>query len=319
MDIVVSTPSKNEAPASPNGIQITNVGDKLAGTVYVVLERHAFGVQRKIPSSKVETDARLDMVGVTKKILSCPEYQQIKSLDNRVTCYLRSQAHQSPIRDSVYILPMELIEKVDNQLLVFQQQRQEYVNSFLSVYESAVTEAKEDLKSLYEESDYPTVDAVRSKFGMTWHYLALNVPDSLQKISAGLLKREREKMAAAVDATLHDIQDGLRAGFVDFVDWAVSQLGTTADGKTKRLHASKMDAFRDFLDTFEARNLTDDSDLEELVKKSRALLQGIDPETLKKSKEVRQSLQQGFQQIQSVATGLVETNTLRGFSFEDEE
>jgi hypothetical protein len=69
-----------------------------------------------------------------------------------------------PFEVGIHLLPLGLVETVDERLHEFKDKRGELVESFLSAYPRLCQEAAGRLRTLYNPTDYPPVDEVRSHF-----------------------------------------------------------------------------------------------------------------------------------------------------------
>lgn len=63
------------------------------------------------------------------------------------------------------------------------------------------------------------------------------------------------------------------------------------------MHESTVQKFRDFLETFGFRNLTDDQDLEEQVERARQLLAGTTTDAIRNTAELRLRVREGMAAI----------------------
>jgi hypothetical protein len=71
------------------------------------------------------------------------------------------------------------------------------------------------------------------------------------------------------------VQQVMRASLLELVSHLRDGLADQPDGKSQRLRESTLQVPRDFLRTFDLRNVVDDQDLKEQVAKARALLEEV--------------------------------------------
>lgn len=260
--------------------------------VCLSLEIHKPGNRRKVSSSQVETDADKSMINVSKLLLDSAEYKAISRHDGEVRQWLYSRALPGPFRAGVYLIPHELVLDVDTHLREAGAAREELIDAFMLAYPSLESEAAAKLGSLYDPKDYPEESLLRAAFSVHWSYFAFQTPDTLRRISTQLFERERDKAAASwVDAT-KEVREALRAGFAELVDHMAERL--TGD---KVFRNSLVENFRDFLSTFDFRNITDDADLRALVTRAGQLLDGVNPDTLRKEEGLRDAVARGMAEI----------------------
>jgi hypothetical protein len=89
-------------------------------------------------------------------------------------------------------------------------------------------------------------------------------------------------------------------------------------GKPKIFRDSSVARAEDFLDTFQARNLTDDTALAALVSQAKALVAGRDPETFRQSADLRATVKAGFQEIQAAIAPMLQAKPRRSVTFTDQ-
>ncbi len=265
--------------------------------------------------SPAETDKSL--LNVSKKLLDCPEYKAITSLDDEMKAYVRSKCLPSVLRKGVFLLPLTSVEKVNAKLDWFAQQRKARVTAFAAVYEAAKSQAQERLGSLFNEDDYPPVATVETHFALSWNYLTFGVPGALGKISQALFEQEQQKANAQWQEAQGMVQDLLRVRMQELVKHLTERLTPGEGGKPKIFKSSLISNIDEFLQEFEALNVADDGQLAQLVAQAKDLMSGVDAETLRKSKDMQSTLQSGFAQIEAQLSAMITDKPKRAISFDD--
>ena len=102
--------------------------------------------------------------------------------------------------------------------------------------------------------------------------MSFDVPATLKAVSGEIFVREREKAAKAWKETLEQWKALLRTGMADLVNHMVDRLSMNADGKPRVFRDSLVTDLREFLGTFDARNVANDGELAALAEKARAIL-----------------------------------------------
>ena len=274
------------------------------------------GNTRKVSNSQVEVDADKDLIRVSKLLPVSQELQAIKSLDSDVRHYLYNTC--LPFEAGIHLLPLELIESVDEKLREFEEKRRELVEVFIQAYPALCRQAAERLRALYNPEDYPPVESVRSQFNFNWRYISFGVPARLREISARIFEDEREKAALLMAEASSEIQQVLRAAMAGLVEHLRDRLTDQPDGKPQRLRESTVQKLRDFLDTFDFRNVTDDADLKEQVDKARELLKGVTTDAIRNTAALRAKIKDGMTEIATQLDGLVKDRVGRKFRFDEE-
>jgi len=131
-------------------IAIEDKGQDLAQrTVCIKVCLGLLGNTRKVSNSQVEVDADKSLIRVSKTLLSSQELQAIKSLDSEVRHYLYNTC--LPFEAGIHLLPLELIETVDERLREFEEKRHELVEVFVQAYPGLCRQAAERLRALYAD------------------------------------------------------------------------------------------------------------------------------------------------------------------------
>jgi len=205
-------------------------------TVFIKLHLGLLGNSRKVSSSQVAVVADKALIRVSKTLLDSPELRAIRTLDGDIRHFLYDMC--LPFEVGIHLLPLGLVETVDERLHEFKYKRGELVESFLSAYPRLCQEAAGRLRTLYNPADYPPVDDVRSRFTFGWQYVSYGVPEQLREISAQFFQEEREKAVVAMSEACSEIQQVMRASLLELVSHLRDRLGDQPDGKPQRLRES---------------------------------------------------------------------------------
>lgn len=281
------------------------------------VELGALGSKRKVNTSQVDVDADKALISVSKTLLESPELLAIKGLHTTVRQYLyRLTLRPDIFRSGIYVLPLVLVEEVDQQLTDYRNQLNDLVSRFLDKYEDLKARDKERLRAVYNERDYPAPSKVQESCYIEWSYIAFGVPDSLP---GAIFDRERDKAASKIAEAADQIQQLLRAEMLDLVSHMADRLDSGKDGKPKIFRDTLVTNIKDFLKVFEARNLTDDAQLDALCRRARALLDGVDPQVLRDKSDLRERVRQGFSEIKQQLDGMVIDKPRRRIDLEEEK
>ncbi len=277
------------------------------------------GEYRRLPTSLVEVDADKRLISAHKRLLDSPQMKAITSLDGEVRRYLYTRGLPSLFKSGVYLLPIDFIEEVQTTLCAFAAQRGQLVGVFLAAYPDLIERDQQRLRSAFNATDYHSQESLAAQFSMQWQFIAFSVPGQLKQISHTLFQEEQHKAETLWQETLAEVRTLLRVNMTELVNHLVERLsGTSKDGKPKVFRKTLITNLREFLDTFDARNLSDDGALTEVVAKARELLADVDPQTVRTSEDLRASLRDGFTQLKSTLDTLVMEKPARVFSFEEE-
>ena len=285
-------------------------------SVLLVVGFHRLGNTRKVSTSQIAVDADKSMLHVNKNLLDAREYDAIKTHDGKTRAWLATRALPSLFKEGVFRVPNTLVVEVDEYLAARATERKTLVEAFRKSYTKRVAEAVERLNGLANINDYLTADQACEKFGLTWRYVTFATPDALKNLRAGLFEREKENLAKMVNDAAEEIKGVLRIQMAALVKRMVVQLTPSVDGKKKKIYDSLVGNIADFLATFEARNIADDVELKALVDQARNVIAGVQPELLRESDGIRESVQTGFSEIQKQLDQMIVDKPARVFDFE---
>lgn len=301
---------------APLLLDVQAPGEDLARkTVFVKLRLGLAGNSRKVSSSQVEVDADLRLIRVSKTLLDSPELEAVRRLDGEVRRYLYSMC--LPFEPGIHLLPIPLIETVDSKLREFQLKRQELVDLFLAAYPRLCQEAAARLRTLYNPLDYPPLDELRSAFTLSWQYVSYGVPEQLRAVSERMFREERDKAAERMAEAYTEVRQVLREAMVELVARLRDRLTDQADGTPQRLRESTVEKLREFLDTFDFRNVTNDQELKDQVERARGLLGGTSTDAIRNTAELRTRVREGMTAIAAQLEVMASDRAGRKFRFNE--
>lgn len=277
------------------------------------------GIRRKVSSSRVsvkdsEAQPEAGVLKVAKEIIDCEAYDAIASLDNETRAKLIRLAVPWNLRAGSYLVPDPLLDRVDEALQDYQTRRAHLVDAFLDVYQAAQVDARAKLGPLFDAGDYPDPEQVREAFTVAVRFETYGAPSRLESLSQRIYHRERERVDAELRTAAAEVRNALRLAARDLVAHLVDVLQPGPDGKPKTFRNTTVDNLVSFLDTFSARNIAQDQELAAAVAQAREILNGSDPETLRRAPLIRTIVRDGLTQVRDRLAGLTETRGRR-FTF----
>jgi hypothetical protein len=288
--------------------------------VVVSVHTAAPGMRRQVQTTaEMAGDADPDMLTVSKFILDSPEFDLIKRLDSRLHRYLRERCLRFPFRSGMYLVPLGMLDQVQADIEDFAWERQDAIDVFLDAYPRLKDEAAQALGSHYDPEDYPGPGELRRAFRLTTQYLSFGVPERLQRVNPVLFADERRKAAATWAEATETVRQALRAALLELIERACAKLATQEKGKPRKFTEAFEAQLRDFLDTFNVKNITDDAALAEVVGRAQRLLDGVDSDLLKRDDRVREQVREAFEQVKVEVAPLVINPKRRIRLTEDEE
>jgi hypothetical protein len=301
----------------PKQPEWASASEMMARTVVLVLTFSGIGNRRKVNTSQITVDADKEWIGVTKKLFDAEELDKISSLDGEARRFVESRALPSMIKKGVYLLPVDFVEEVNVRMKEYTQKRKPLVESMIHRLDQLTAEANSRLKHLFDKSQYPEPEELRSAFRLTWRFVYVDSAKNLEAVSKEIYQEERTKAEAAWAETRDTIKQLLRSQLSDMVNHLVDRLKTDTDGKVKKFHESSVEKMQDFLGTFDARNITNDIQMKVLVDKARTLITQTDADSLRTDEAVRDYVLHGFQTIKVLLDPMVVNKPHRAITLAD--
>lgn len=288
--------------------------------VFLSLKVSVLGNTRKVSAQSVEVDADKEMLRVSKQLIDSPELEAIKSLAGSVRKVVKQLSLPADwLRSGMHLVPLPLVEKLDDKLDEYRTQLAGLVAKFCEMYEFRKADAEQRLKELYNPDDYPEIGKVRESFRIDHQYLSMNVPESLKEVKAEIWKREKQAAAAQWDEALSEMRSLLRVQFKELVDHMVDRLTPSADGKKKIFKDSMIGNFKDFLEVFDMKNIGEDAELADLVSKARMALAGKTANQLRNSFSAKAAVRGAFGGIKSTLDTMLTDQPTRAITLLDDE
>jgi len=184
------------------------------------------------------------------------------------------------------------------------------VETFLAAYPSLVSNARALLNGMFRESDYPTVEALRSKFGFSIEFtpvpsqgdFRLDLPaDQLTEIE----RSTQSRVEQATNDAMQDAWDRLQAS-VEKIRERLTGLDTEGKrkGQPKVFRDSLIDNAANLADVLTRLNVTNDPNLEAMRARVANELADLDPKTLREQPKARAKAAKSATDILDAMKGL---------------
>lgn len=194
------------------------------------------------------------------------------------------QDYTLPWLDNGYrILPSALYLKYRDAMREVSSEMGTVVDKIVSNRETIMHHAKQRLGEMYKESEFPSADELRSKFGMDVDMLPVPTSNDwrveLDNNQVDELRNELETKTSAAQAdAMRHLWNRLHESIQKMVDRLEN------DGK---LHESTFDGLRDLVDLLPDLNIDKNPDMDEVAADLRLKLRNVDLVTLRKDDKER--------------------------------
>lgn len=229
-----------------------------------------FSNRRQGNLSGVDVGADKSRFKLTKKLIESKELDAITEYQTELYTWATGRSVPSFFRDGVYLVKKSMAEEFNAKLEagVYKLQN-ELVPAMLATYPEAIEAARQALNGQFSISDYPQNGEMASRFGIEWNWIAIGVPDDLP---LELRKAEAEKITAQFKDAEEQIMTALREGFAGIITHVTDRLTPGSNGKDKIFRDTLFADLTEFVGTFNARNLINDTQLEAMVGKANEIL-----------------------------------------------
>lgn len=272
---------------------------------------------RRINTAEVAPEEDPDLFHVSKDLIDQDALKAIRRHASQFKTWMRTRraVSCSLLRGGMYLIPAELVVDLDARYQAWQKERDELVEAFIARYDALKTDARRRLgPKHYRDQDYPPAAALDRAFGVTAGFLSIDVPKALERVDSKLFEREQARVEADWKDAWSEIRDAVRVAFAELVEHLAERLTPGEDGKRRIIRDSSIENLHEFLDTFAARNLTNDAELEALAAKARAVMAGVGGEELRSIDVTRDRVIKGMSEIRRGLDGLVVTAPRRQMS-----
>lgn len=270
-----------------------------------------------------EAEDKLDasMIRVSQDLIDKKFIKAIGKHDKRFTNWIKVHAVPSPIKfQGAYLMKLNEAELIDDTVLEFDKERRELVNAFGERWEAVVADAKTKRGPFFDASDYPSFNSVRSSYAVEARWLSFNVPAALAEINKAIYQRESKKAQLFYADAAQEARDALRISFQSMTDHLLSQLGNDESGKPKRFMGNSVVKLQEFIQMIlGGGDLTNDVELQEIAKKAKDILSGVDAATIRKEEGLRATLETAVAAIKSEAAKMIVVGRRRFALGEDPE
>jgi len=293
-------------------------------TVVMKLTLNRPGSSRKVKTSQIEVDADKSMLAVTKKLMKwSPEFKALNSRMNELGETIRSLSVPSPLGKGHYAIPIERVRVADEAVqstraAIFEPGG--LLDVMMEAYPERVRESQEKLKDLGNPADYPTPERFRAAWGISSSYESFGTPAKLEEIDPAIYQREVGQAKLRIEQAADKIIDVLSLEFKGVLDAMVERLTPDSDGKPKTFRNTLVSNMTDFLSNIKVRNIVDREELNKLSEDATRILEGVTPEQLRQSRDVRTYVRESMAKVTAELETAVINRPRRVFTpSEDEE
>jgi hypothetical protein len=244
------------------------------------------GASAEVTSRK---NAKRGTARVSKDLLSeCEELLAIK----KHAAYIRASVHYPntlPWSDSgLRLLVTGRYAAYRRAMSAAVAEFEKLVQEFLDVYEWEIAKAASSLGDLFNRSEYPTVDALATKFSVAVGYMPVpEVGDWRVDIGREGVNQLRDQYGSYYQQQLQNAMTDVWTRASKALERMSERLDFAEDGTKKIFRDSLVDNVLEVVDLMATCNLTKDASMIAIEQRLRRALTGIDAEGLRKDANLR--------------------------------
>jgi hypothetical protein len=187
----------------------------------------------------------------------------------------------------VRILPSSKYQAFVERLRTLRIDYDKAVDKFCDDYPKMKAEARRRLKELYDDKNFPSLSAIRSKFGCEVEFAP--IPDA-SDFRVKLSESERDELAKDVERALQANAKGAMNALVEKLQETVELLSERLKEDEPILRRSLVENIKEVCAEVDAFNLVDDKKIESFKKATEVMLKGVNFEELKDDRKKRVEL-----------------------------
>jgi hypothetical protein len=261
------------------------------------------GVRKSLSSS--QKDQAADSFGAEGKFLSAgkklldtshPAFKAVTSIRGQTIAYWKGISLPFP-EPGIRLIRQGSIDEFNDRIAVFGNELDEAVLELNGQYDELRQAARERLGDLFDSSDYPTT--LVGMFAIEHDFPSVEPPPYLRQLSPELYQQECQRVQSRFDEAVQLAEQAFIEELARLVDHLSERLSGSADGKPKVFRDSAVTNMAEFFERFRSLNVRSNEQLDELVGNAQRVVSGVEPQDLRDSQALRQTLSTQMAAVQA--------------------
>jgi len=264
--------------------------------------------QDRAISNEVTTAKKADQnAGRFVKNLLANNVDHKNLLNYRQTIYNWMQRTTYPWNKAQDYLPHVSLPKFMQEFHTHKTEFERLLDVFCNNYATTVSNMAFAQGQMFNRNDYPDVNEVRSKFGVTLYTSEIPVGDYrcaiAQDLADDLNSHYNQQAQRIVEGIINDQVERLTEVMQSLAHCCGYDETTTTDGETKqkkrKIYEGTVEKAKEYCRVYKDFNLTNDQALDDAITQLDMALRGVDAETLRDSDAVRSQVKDEVDDILS--------------------
>lgn len=241
--------------------------------------------------------AQRQYLSAGKKLLDTrhPAFQAVTAVRSRILGYWKGMSLPYP-EPGIRLIRQNRVDTFNAHLEELRMELQEAVQQLDEHYAELRSAARERLGSLYDSGDYPP--SLEGLFQVAWDFPSVEPPDYLRQLHPEIYQQECQRMRQRFDEAVQLAEQAFLEELGQLVAHLTERLTGQVDGRPKIFRDSAIGNLTEFFQRFRRLNVRSNEQLDELVNQCQQVVRGVEPQLLRESAGVRQSVAQELTRVQ---------------------
>ena len=301
MTTLLDAPTQHQAESSGQRLRANSAAIRLSFTWFGT--RKTLTPQQKAQAAE-SFGAEGEYLSAGKKLIDTrhPAFKGVTAVRGRIVSYWRGVSLPYP-EPGIRLIRQDDVGPVNGQLSTLKADLEEAVQNLAAEYASLQRAARERLGSLFNPADYP--ESLAGLFDVGWDFPSVEPPPYLARLSPELYERECQRVAAQFDHAVQLAEEAFLQELSQLVTHLTERLSGSDDGRPKIFRDSAIENLTEFFTRFRRLNIRSHQELDDVVSQAQRIVQGVEPQALRDSDNLRQRVTRQLSGVQSVLEGLL--------------
>lgn len=251
---------------------------------------YGIGRLKQVKNLKVETTADPNQLRHQKKLMDCPELEEIRSQDGYMKRHIDSVS--CSYDESTRFVTNTAVPKLYRAMQAYRAiRRPKLVADFMAVYRKMHADDFSALRfalgDTFNRADYPDPDTVEKGFDFEFYLRGVGEVN-VQGLPAEIIEMEAEKELEKRRAAVAEWTATMRVALHGVVSELFDALkADPVTGKRGKLYESRVDGLVDFCKSFPSRNIGNDEECMKVRNQILDLMKGVSVESLRESENLK--------------------------------
>jgi hypothetical protein len=261
------------------------------------------GVRKSLSSSQkdqtaISFGAEGQFLSAGKKLLdtSHPAFKAVTAIRGRTVAYWKGISLPFP-EPGIRLIRQNSVDEFNAKMTSFRDELDEAVLELNEHYDELRSAARERLGDLFDPSDYP--ETLVGMFAIEHDFPSVEPPPYLRQLGPELYRQECQRVQSRFDEAVQLAEQAFIEELARLVDHLSERLSGAEDGKPKVFRDSAVTNLTEFFERFRNLNVRSNEQLDELVVNAQRVVRGVEPQQLRDSQALRQTISTQMATVQA--------------------